>query len=175
MKKLAMVLVALCCALSASAQGWFSDDGGADTPRSQWGVDVGIGKMADVRGNVGFMGGLRYQYNVHRFLGWDVLGVNYVGQTVKDEGLGPSVLQGMMGLRGKTPAVYEDISAYLGLRMGYGYDFYLDDGGLAFELNVGVNVTPHASVGYVFNMQKVNQSAFSVKYKFHGLKLGYTF
>lgn len=175
MRKFTVLLVVLFCTVSMSAQSWFADDGGADMQRSQWSIDAGIGKMADVNGGVGFMAGLRYQYNVHRFLGWDVLGVNYVGQTLKGEGLGPSILQGMMGVRAKTPAIYEDIAAYLGLRMGYGYDFYMEDGGLALEVNVGLHVTPHVSVGYVFNMQKVNLPLLSFKYKFHGLRLGYTF
>ncbi|WP_294607313.1 hypothetical protein [uncultured Bacteroides sp.] len=160
---------------TVSAQRWFGDDGGADMKRSQWGIDLGVGKMADVDGSVGFSGGIRYQYNVHRFLGVDVFGVNYVGQTVRGEGLGPSVLQAMMGLRGKTPTLYQDVSAYLGLRLGYGHDFYVEEGGLALELNLGINITPHLSLGYVFNMQKLKFENASAKYKFNGLRLGFVF
>lgn len=158
---------------NASAQRWFYDDGGSDRNRNQIGIDLGVGKMSDINGNVGFMGGLRYMYNVHRFVGWDVIGVNYVGQTVKGDGIGPSILQGMMGLRGRTPNIYETVSAYTGLRMGYGYDWFVEEGGLALEFNLGLNVTPNVSVGYVFNMQKVNLGS-DAKYKFNGFRIGFT-
>lgn len=176
MKKFAaLLLLMVFFATTLSAQSWFGDDGGADMKRSQWGIDLGVGKMADVDGSVGFSGGVRYQYNIHRFVGIDVIGINYIGQLVDGDGLGPSVIQGMMGLRAKTPSFYEDLSGYLGLRLGYGHDFYVEEGGMALELNLGVNITSHLSLGYVFNMQKLKFDNASAKYKFNGLRLGLVF
>lgn len=172
---IALLFWMFCSVVTVSAQSWFGDDGGADMKRSQWGIDLGVGKMADVDGSVGFSGGVRYQYNVHRFVGLDVIGVNYVGQTVRGEGLGPSILQAMMGVRGRTPSLYQDLSAYLGLRLGYGHDFYVEEGGLALELNLGINITSHLSLGYVFNMQKLKFENATAEYKFNGLKLGFMF
>lgn len=174
-KIVTLLFLAFFSVATVSAQTWFGDDGGADLKRSQWGVDLGIGKMADVDGSVGFSGGIRYQYNVHRFLGIDAFGINYLGQTVRGEGLGPSVLQGMIGLRGRTPSLYQDIAAYLGLRMGYGYDFYMEEGGMALELNFGFHITPHFSLGYVFNRQKLKFESTSATYKFNGLRVGFVF
>lgn len=172
-----LVLLLMCCTVfSGHAQKWFYDDGGSDMPRSQWGIDLGVGKMSDVNGNVGFSGGIRYQYNIHRYVGIDLIGVNYVGQTIEHEGLGPSILQGLIGLRGRTPYIYEDMAGYLGVRMGYGHDFWVKEGGLAMEVNVGMHITTHLLAGYVFNMQKVNfGDGISGKYKFHGFRLGFVF
>lgn len=176
MKQIVALLMAFCVASAGFSQSWFSDDGGSDMKRSQWGIDLGVGKMSDVNGNVGFSGGIRYQYNVHRFVGIDLIGVNYVGQTVDGEGIGPSVLQAMMGLRGKTPYIYEDMAGYLGIRLGYGHDFWTDEGGLAAEINLGMHLTQNLMIGYVFNMQKVNLGeGISGKYKFNGLRVGLLF
>lgn len=176
MKQIIVLLLMCCSVLSVNAQKWFYDDGGSDMKRNQLGVDLSVGKMADVDGKVGFTGGVRYQYNVHRYVGIDLIGVNYVGQTVNNEGLGPSILQGLIGLRAKTPYFYEDFAGYLGVRMGYGHDFWLEEGGLAMEVNVGMHISEHLLAGYVFNMQKVNLGdGFSGKYKFHGFRMGFVF
>ena len=170
-----LLCLLLALPLAASAQSWWGYDGGADTPRHQWGIDLGVGKMADMpHGNVGFSGGLRYQYNFHHLVGID-FGANYVGQTIEHEGLGPSVLQGLIGLRGRTPTFYRDMAGTLGIRMGYGHDFWCKEGGLALELNVGMYVTPHFMVGYFYNMQKLKSEANDAKYKFHGFRLGFVF
>lgn len=176
MKHFIISLLMLCVSSVGFAQSWFSDDGGSEMKRNQWGIDLGVGKMSDVNGSVGFSGGVRYQYNVHRFVGIDLIGVNYIGQMVDGEGLGPNVLQAMIGLRGKTPSIYEDIAGYLGVRLGYGHDFWTEEGGLATEFNVGVHLTNTLIVGYVFNMQKINfGGGLSRKYKFNGLRVGFVF
>ena len=150
-----LLLLTVLLAPALCAQSRLGDDGGAYTKRSQWGVDLGVGKMAITDGSVGFAGGVRYQYNIHRYIGIDAIGINYIGQIIRDEGLGPSVLQAMIGLRAKSPSLYEDVAGYLGFRAGYGYDFHMEEGGLACELNVGIHITPQFSLGYFFNMQKL--------------------
>lgn len=170
-----LTLLLLPLSLTASAQRWWGYDGGADIPRHQWGIDLGVGKMAEMHhGNVGFAGGIRYQYNFHHLVGID-FGANYVGQTVEDEGLGPSVLQGLIGLRGRTPTFYRDFAGTLGIRMGYGHDFWSEEGGLAMEVNVGMYVTSNFMVGYFYNMQKLKFEMGDGKYKFHGFRLGFVF
>lgn len=164
----------LLLATTASAQRWRGYDGGADIPRSQWGIDLGVGKMKDVHGNVGFMGGVRYQYNIHHLVGID-FGANYVGQTVKHHGLGANILQGLIGVRGRTPTFYQDFAGTAGIRMGYGHDFEAEEGGLAMEVNVGMYVTPHLMLGYVFNLQKLAFDFGDMKYKFHGFRVGFVF
>lgn len=175
MRKAIFLCLLSVIAITVSAKDLFKDDGGSDLQRNQFGINIGIGKMTNVNGGVGFIAGANYMYNIHRFFSWDVIGINYIGQTIKNNGLSINVLQGLMGLKARTPYIYEDISGYCGLRMGYGYDFNISHGGLALEFNAGVDVTSNMSVGYVFNLQKVNISDLSTKYKFHGLKLGYTF
>lgn len=171
---LSLCLGLLLSVTAAFAQQWWGYDGGADLKRSQWGIDLGVGKMKDVQGNVGFAGGIRYQYNIHPLIGWD-LGANYVGQTIDHEGIGPSVLQGLIGLRGRTPSFYEDLAGTLGVRMGYGHDFETKEGGFALEMNVGMYLTSHVMIGYVYNMQKLKFEIGDGKYKFHGFRLGFVF
>lgn len=171
---LMMMCLLLALPLAASAQRWWGYDGGADTPRHQWGIDLGVGKMKDVHGNAGFTGGVRYQYNFHHLVGMD-FGVNYVGQTIKDDGLGPSVLQGLVGVRGRTPTFYKDMAGTLGLRMGYGHDFDCKEGGFALELNAGMYLTSKFMIGYFYNHQKLKFDAGDGKYGFHGFRLGFVF
>ncbi len=176
MKNRIWILMCLLLALplTASAQRWWGYDGGADTPRHQWGIDLGVGKMKDVNGNAGFTGGVRYQYNFHHLIGMD-FGANYVGQTIKHHGIGPSVLQGLVGVRGRTPTFYRDMAGTLGIRMGYGHDFDCKEGGFALELNVGMYLTPNFMIGYFYNHQKLKFDAGDDKYGFHGFRLGFVF
>ena len=169
-----MMCLLLALPLAASAQRWWGYDGGADTPRHQWGIDLGVGKMKDVHGNAGFTGGVRYQYNFLHLVGID-FGANYVGQTIKHDGLGPSVLQGLIGVRGRTPTFYKDMAGTLGLRMGYGHDFDCKEGGFALELNAGMYLTSKFMIGYFYNHQKLKFDAGDGKYGFHGFRLGFVF
>lgn len=138
------------------ARGGLFDDGGAGTNRHQFGIEASVGRASFDNSGVGFTGGMRYQYNLHRFVGLDLLGVNYMGNTVKNVGYGPSVLQGLVGARFNSPDFYQDISMYAGVRIGGGYDFYLERGGFSSEINVGIKITPHVTFGYVMNIQKLN-------------------
>ena len=141
---------------NAEIRGGVFNDGGAATKRHQFAVEASVGRSSFEKGTVGFTGGLRYQYNINRMIGLDLFGVNYSGHAVKDLGLGPSVLQGLVGLRWTSPNLYQDISFYLGGRIGGGYDFYLDRGGFASDINIGIKILSHITFGYVLNVQLLN-------------------
>lgn len=174
MKKLFFLFAAmLLAAANGYSQTWSYDDGGSETPRNQWAIDAALGKMKGASG-VGFSVGARYQYNIHPYVGIDVIGVNYLGQYIKDYGMGPNVLQGLIGVRAKSPYYYEDMAAFVGARFGYGYDVsYAEDGGFACEINLGSYITGHLYAGYTFNLQKL--SDIGGKYKFHGFRIGLSF
>ena len=109
-----------------------------------------------------FAVGLRYTHLYNPYFGADYIKINFNSpfRVKHDEGF--MNLQLMTGIRGITPVFFKTMSGYAALRMGYGFRFPIkdDDGdkflhGIAFETEIGLNLTRSIFVGFSYNLMNL--------------------
>ncbi len=172
MKKWGMICIVLLMFSGVTqAQGW-SFDGGSDYRRNVFGVDFGVGALTQTEGAQVSLG-LRYLHNFCEYVGWDVIGVQGMGNTKEFDS--SFMLQGMTGIRGTTPAFYNDLSMYANFRAGYGYCIDAEAGGFCYELGVGINLTENIYVGYGYDFQSLDDSGYSLHLNYHAFRFGFNF
>ena len=161
-KTLLLMLLALS---STAAMAQWSYDGGYETKRHCFGIELGVGGTGDT--SVDF--GLRWQANLHENFAWDVLTLKAVADVENDfsESITPELLT---GLRVISPD-FSGLTAYLNARFGYAYNIDASEGGFAYELGAGVNVTRNIYIGYAFNQFKIDEA----KVKYHAFRIGFLF
>lgn len=136
-------------------------------------LEVGIGKLGgDVEGDGAAMDlGLGYRYGFSEYVAWDILKVKAMAELSHfSESITP---QFMTGVRGTSPVLFADMTAFASFSLGYGRAIDMEDGGFAYEIQVGVNVTPRFNVGFVFDSQKL--SDWDANMNLCGLRLGVRF
>ena len=79
----------------------------------------------------------------------------------------------MTGIRGTSPVLFGNITAFGSFSAGYGYMIDIEDGGFAYEIQAGLNITPKFYVAFVYDNQKV--SDFDANVGFTGARLGIRF
>lgn len=168
MKKiLSSLLSIVLCTGIASAQDW--DFGNSyENKLHNVGIELGLGSGFGEDFTVDF--GLRWQYNLHENFAWDVITIKAIADVKKHcfkESITPTVLS---GFRVISPN-FIGLTAYANARVGYAYNVDNEDGGFAYEVGVGVNVTKHVYIGYAFNDNKVDY--YDMDY--HAFRLGFLF
>lgn len=172
MKKLLMVCIGLLLFTGLTkAQGW-SFSGASDYKKNVFGVDFGVGALKDIEGAQVSLG-LRYLHNFCEYVGWDVIGVQGLGNTTDFSS--SFTLQGMTGIRGMSPVFYNDMSVFANFRAGYGHCLDWEVGGFCYELGCGVNLTQNIYVGYGYNFQSLDDEGYSVHLKYHAFRFGFNF
>jgi len=158
-KKALVMLITTTSVLSMNAQTDTDNDlpHGKTFKRNAFGVDIGIGAVKGIQRTYADLG-IRYLHNFSPYVGWEVLKLKVV-MSVSPFDRFDNVVQLMTGIRGTSPAFYGNMSGYGAFRFGYAsdLDYYLP----AYELEVGVNITPTISVGYAYNMLKDVDKGYS--------------
>lgn len=116
--------------------------------------------------------GLGYRHAINPYLTWNTLKFN-VMTTLSDlsETITPQL---KTGLRGTSPE-FSNMSLYGEANFGIGYQIEWEKFGFAYDLGIGLNVTPKIAVGFNFNSQRVSVYGATLKYNFYGAKIAYTF
>lgn len=117
--------------------------------------------------------GLKYAYRFHPNFAWDVIKVATIADTKHFQD--NLQIQALTGVRGITPVLFGNSTAYLNLAGGYGYYTHIEEGGFAWEVGAGLNVTPKFAVGVEFNSTRLSFDHGSSNIGFVGARLGYTF
>lgn len=158
-RKILLILFALFFLLPTSkAQKW-SFDRKPDSRQDWFGIDFGVGGMKDMDGT-GVDFGLRYLRSYTQYIAWNAIDIKAIA-TTKDfeKTITP---QAMTGIKLTSPSILKDISAFGGAKGGYGYHIDSEKGGFCYEIEVGINVTPHLFIGYAYNNQKLGEG--NIKY-----------
>ena len=136
-------------------------------------LEVGVGKLgADWEGDgVAMDLGLGYRYGFSQYLAWDILKVKAMAELSNfSESITPQV---MTGIRGTSPELFANMTAFASFSLGYGREIDIEDGGFCYEIQVGVNITPKYNVGFVYDSQKL--SDWDANLSLAGLRLGVRF
>jgi opacity protein-like surface antigen len=129
------------------------------------GVELGLGGTGDMTVDLG----VKWMMNFNEYIAWDVLTVR-AGADVENSFVESIVGELMSGPRFTTPE-FGDMSVYLNGRAGYAHHFDSSEGGFAYEIGAGINVTPHISLGYSYNHFNIDN--FGIKY--HAFRVGFLF
>lgn len=136
-------------------------------------LEVGLGKLGgDVEGDgISMDLGFGYRKGFSQYVAWDILKVKALAQLGDfTETITPQVLT---GVRGTSPVLFANMTAFASFGLGYGYTVDAETGGFAYEIQVGLNLTPKFNIGFVFDSQKL--SDYEANMNFSGLRLGVRF
>lgn len=136
-------------------------------------LEVGIGTFgADWENDgVALDFGLGYRKGFNEYVAWDVFKVKAMAEIANfGESITPQI---MTGIRGTSPVLFGNITAFGSFSAGYGYMIDIEDGGFAYEIQAGLNITPKFYVAFVYDNQKV--SDFDANVGFTGARLGIRF
>lgn len=173
MKKILFLAVMLLMAGTATAQLLTSTTyTKAQSERKNFfGIELGIGGLTgDVKdGGLAVELGFRDTYMFTPNVGWDIIKIS--GRTGTKHFSELLIAQAMTGVRGVSPVVFGESTIYANFGGGYGHSFEYEKGGFAWELGAGLNVTPHFSVGAVYNSTNISGG----NYGYVGGRVGFTF
>ncbi|MDR0982838.1 MAG: hypothetical protein LBM07_06315 [Culturomica sp.] len=114
--------------------------------------------------------GLGYRRVFTEYVAWDIFGLNALSST---EDIGSYLyLQGITAVRGTSPELFAGMTAFASAGVGYGHVIDGDGGGLAFDIKIGINLTPRVNLAFRYNSQSLPDdtsakvSAFNLGFKF---------
>lgn len=164
MKQTIILAAMLLASIGISAQDW-DFGGGYETNRHNFGVEIGLGGTGDVTVDVG----AKWQMNLHEYVAWDVVTAKAMADV--EHNFSKSLTGELLtGVRGISPD-FAGLTAYATIKGGYAYNFDATDGGFAYELGLGVNITRTIYVGYAYNGYKIDRA----KVNYHALRWGFLF
>lgn len=165
MKKTFLLLLMVLGCTMAKAQDWSFGGDSYETKRNNFGIELGVGGTGDVTVDLGF----KWQTNLHENFAWDVVTVKALADV--ENNLAESCTgQILTGFRLISPE-FSSLSLYANARGGYAHNFDASDGGFAFELGVGINVTHSIYLGYAYNNFKLGDG----KVKYNAFRVGFLF
>lgn len=138
-------------------------------------MEVGVGTFGGDWENDGVAldFGLGYRKGFSEYLAWDVLKVKAIAELSNfSESLTPQI---MTGIRGTSPVLFANMTAFGSFSAGYGYNLDIEEGGFAYEIQAGINITSKIYAAFVYDNQKVSVADFDAKISFAGLRLGLRF
>ena len=121
-----------------------------------WFMEVGLGTLgADYEcDGIALDLGIGYRKKINEYLAWDILKIKAVTETSKlEQAITPKI---MTGIRGTSPVLFGNMSAYGSINAGYGHWFSIDKGGFVYEIQIGVNITPKLYAGLVYENQNTS-------------------
>ncbi|MBP3766792.1 MAG: hypothetical protein J6I31_00735 [Prevotella sp.] len=119
-------------------------------------VDLGAGAYTGdyENGGLGLNLGLRWNKMFNQYVGWDIIKVAAQADT-KDFGSSISA-EALTGIRGASPVLFGNSTAYANFAGGYLYNFDSKEGAFVWEIGAGLNVTPRFSVGVAYDSWSKN-------------------
>lgn len=138
-------------------------------------MEVGIGTLgSDWEGDgIALDLGLGYRKGFNENFAWDVLKVKAIAELANfGESLTPQV---MTGIRATSPALIGDMTAFGSFSLGYGYNVDVEEGGFAYEIQAGLNITSKLYAGIVYDNQSISFDGGNANVSFTGLRLGLRF
>lgn len=136
-------------------------------------LEVGIGALGADWENDGIAidFGLGYRKGFSEYVAWDIFKVKAMAELANfGESITPQL---MTGIRGTSPVLFGNVTAYGSFSAGYGYMIDFEDGGFAYEAQIGLNITQKFYVAFVYDNQKI--SDYDANLGFTGLRLGVRF
>lgn len=137
--------------------------------------EVGIGALGgDIEGDgVSLDLGLGYRKGFNQYIAWDILKVKAMAEV---SNLGETITpQLMTGIRGTSPTLFANVTAYGSFSGGYGYVIDAEEGGFAYEIQAGLNITPKFYVAFVYDNQGLSFEGYDINFSFTGARLGIRF
>lgn len=179
MRKILTLIAALCCFVSVNAaEAPFWDDD-ADIDHSGLFANPTIGLMTgDVDNDLGIDLTIGYRWNFTEGFSWDIVKVGAnTGVSNFTENM---TLRFLSGLRYNSPEIIWDKSLYADVALGYCVLTDVTDlNGFAYEIGGGFNLTPHISLGLVWEGNCPTFDFYGDTYKVNygtiGLRLGLNF
>ncbi|MCL2650809.1 MAG: hypothetical protein FWD60_07270 [Candidatus Azobacteroides sp.] len=151
-------------------------------------LELGIGSLggsiSDDNGNsdnikgdgVSIDFGLGYRKAFTPYIAWDIVKLRAFGQ-ISDFG-STFTPQLLTSLRGTSPVLFANAKIYADFGLGYGYVIDPDAGGLCYEFQAGLDITPNFYLGLVYSAQKFSvDDYYKLNYNvtFTGLRIGFKF
>lgn len=137
--------------------------------------EVGIGALgSDYDGDgVSLDLGLGYRKGFNQYVAWDILKLKALAEV---SNLGETITpQLMTGIRGTSPVLFANITAFGSFSGGYGYVIDVEEGGFAYEIQAGLNITPKFYAAFVYDNQGLSIEGYDLNLSFTGLRLGVRF
>lgn len=165
MKKLFLFLLIVLGCTMAKAQDWSFGGDSYETKRNNFGIELGVGGTGDVTVDLG----IKWQTNLHEYFAWDVLTVKALADV--ENNFSESITgEALTGIRLISPE-FAGLTAYVNGRAGYAFNFDASEGGFAFEVGAGVNITRNIYLGYAYNHFKID----GAKTKYNAFRIGFLF
>ena len=142
-------------------------------------MEVGVGTLGGDIENDGISLdlGFGYRKGFSEYLAWDILKIKAVAEISNlDKSLTPQI---MTGIRGTSPVLFGNVTGYASFSAGYGHNIDMESGGLAYEAQIGLNLTSKLSLGLVYDNQSLSfeddWEEYDLNFSFTGVRLGLRF
>ena len=142
-------------------------------------MEVGIGALgADYDGDgVALDLGFGYRKGFTENFAWDVFKIKATAELSNlSETITPQI---MTGIRGTTPVLFGNMTAFGSISAGYGYWLDFEEGGFAYEAQVGLNITSKIYAAFVYENQALSweddYDEYDANVSFTGLRVGFRF
>lgn len=165
MKRTFVFLFLMLTTMLVKAQDWSFSDDSYESKRHNFGIELGVGGTGDITVDLG----IKWQLNLHENIAWDVLTIKALAD-VEHDLMDSLTSEALTGLRLFSPE-FVGMTAFVNGRAGYAHHIDSSEGGFAFELGGGINVTRSIYLGYAYNSFKINES----KVKYHAFRVGFLF
>ncbi len=147
------------------AQDWSFSDDSYESNRHNFGLELGVGGTGNITVDLGF----KWQINLHENIAWDAIVIKALAD-VENDLMDSLTSEALTGLRYISPE-FAGMTAFVNGRAGYAHHIDSSEGGFAFELGGGINVTGNIYLGYAYNNFKIDGS----KVKYHAFRIGFLF
>lgn len=138
-------------------------------------MEVGVGTFGgDYEGDgVALDLGFGYRKGYSEYLAWDILKVKAIAEVANlSETITPQL---MTGIRGTSPVLFGNMTAFGSFSAGYGYNIDVEEGGFAYEIQAGLNITSKFYAAIVYDNQSISFEGGDANISFTGLRLGLRF
>lgn len=142
-------------------------------------MEVGVGTLGADWENDGIALdlGIGYRKGFSEYVAWDIFKVKAIAEVANlSESLTAQI---MTGVRGTTPVLFSNMTAFGSFSAGYGYNPEFEAGGFAYEAQIGLNLTKKLYAAFVYDNQKLSFEeegySFDAKVSFVGLRFGMRF
>ena len=146
-------------------------------------MEAGVGTLGgDIKNDgISLDLGFGYRKEYTQYLAWDILKIKAIAEISNlEDTLTPQL---MTGVRGTSPVLFGNVTGYASFSIGYGHNIKGECGGLAYEAQIGLNLTSKLSLGLVYDNQSLSyeeedeliDEKFNYNVSFTGIRLGLRF
>lgn len=142
-------------------------------------MEVGVGTLgADWENDgIAFDLGFGYRKGFSEYFAWDIFKIKAIAELSNlEESITPQILT---GVRGTTPVLFGNMTAFGSFSAGYGTNIELESGGFAYEAQIGLNITPKMYLALIYENQGLTIEDYDYEIdanvSFTGLRFGLRF